>query len=138
VRFKAAGLQQYYTETFTGIDDCTVTHKNLNKKVQFNSPTTNETIIAHYFISSINTEFDDYYRLELTGGFKVGTIESVSVTFDSNIPRYNLTVNGEYYHGVLPLSTNGKDSVYIGIHDNSAKTIVRIRRQQDIFEVLPN
>jgi len=119
---------------YLGGGDCLVKYRLLHQTLDFYSQAYNLKFTTHYFKYSEATEFRDFYEAKMDD---VPIIKPVNAFFAmSGKNKPSLYVLGVEHKSVFSISNNSDDSIYIGGNVDPTK-IVRIKQQNDIYELLP-
>jgi hypothetical protein len=128
------GKKEYIEEVFRGDGDCLVKYRLLHQTLDFYSQAHNLKFTAHYFKYSETTAFRDFYEAKMND---VPIIKPVPAFLTSDGTKTTMFVLGVEHRAVFPISNTSNDSIYIAFPPNPRTKVVRIKHQNDIYEVLP-
>ncbi len=128
------GRNEFFETVYVGQGECSVKHRLKHHVYDFYSQTNNLKFTAHYFIYTENQGFIDMYEAKINDA---PIIKPVSAFLTLTGSKTTIFVLGVKYDYVFSISNMPNDSLYFGGGINPAKKIIRIKHQNDIYEVLP-
>ncbi len=134
IRFIGQGKQLFFNTVYRGGGDCEIKYNLLNHLLVFKNQNATDDITFWYYLYSETNNFQDYFEIDF-GPMKVGPYMAGS----QGSYFINLNVLGVNYPYVHPYKINSSDSIYITFSPlvNSMKRILRIKSQNNIYEILP-